>query len=40
MVELEPENNIEMKLAKDGPGRGAAIAAAMANNPNVAELHE
>ena len=28
--ELAPGNNITMKLTKDGSGRGAAIAAAMA----------
>jgi len=30
MNELVPGHNIKMKLSKDGSGRGAAIAAAMA----------
>ena len=30
MDELEPGNNIKMKVTPDGPGEGAAIAAAMA----------
>lgn len=30
MDELEPGNNIKMKLSEDGSGRGAAIVAAVA----------
>ena len=34
MDELAPGNNITMVLSKDGSGRGAAIAAAMACRPS------